>query len=454
MKTILIVDDEANIRESLAGVLSDEGFRVITAESAEDGLESIAEETPDLMLLDIWLPGMDGVDALKIIKERKEDLPVIMISGHGTVETAVKATKFGAYDFLEKPLSLDKVVLTVEHALEQQRLADENRDLLEQARREYKIIGESSSVTELKRDIRRVAPTNSWVLITGEDGTGKELVARNIHIYSNRAQRPFVTCNCGVLSEEELESELFGHEKGAFAGATAFKEGKFDMADGGTLFLDEIGDMSPQMQAKMLKMSKVQSFERLGAKEQVKVDVRVLAASSKDLTKKDIKKGLFNKELYGKLNPMPFNVASLRHRREDIPYFIEYYLKEFSYATGKTKPKIEAKALEILCSYDWPGNVRELRNLIERLLIMNVSEKITCEDIPLYIRGEDASGFPDSTVASMGSAELKEARALFEKEFISKRLREFEGNVSKTAESIGIERSHLYRKIKAYCIKI
>ena len=416
MKTILIVDDEANIRESLAGVLSDEGFRVITAESAEDGLESVAEEAPDLLLLDIWLPGMDGVDALKIIKERKRDLPVIMISGHGTVETAVKATKFGAYDFLEKPLSLDKVVLTVEHALEQKRLADENRDLLEQARREYEIIGESPSVTELKRYIRRVAPTNSWVLITGENGTGKELVARNIHIHSNRAQRPFVTCKCAALSEEGMESELFGHEKGAFAGATAFKQGKFDMADGGTLFLDEIGDMSLQMQAKILKIFKVQSFERLGASEQVKVDVRVLAASSKDLTKKDTKKGLFNKELYGKLNLMPFHVASLRHRCEDIPYFIEYYLKEFSYATGKTKPKIKGKALESLCSYGWPGNVRELKNLIERLLIMNTSKEITCEDIPLYIRGDSG----EVLSASMGSAELKEARALFEKEFISK----------------------------------
>ncbi|MCK4846480.1 MAG: sigma-54-dependent Fis family transcriptional regulator [Deltaproteobacteria bacterium] len=438
MKTILIVDDEVNIRDSLAGVLSDEGFRVLTAESAEDGIESIEKEVPDLLLLDIWLPGMDGVDALKIIKERRKELPIIMISGHGSVETAVTATKFGAYDFLEKPLSLDKVVLTVEHALEQKRLAEENRDLLEQARREHKIIGKSASITGLKQTIKRVAPTNSWVLITGENGTGKELVARNIYIYSNRAQKPFITLNCASIPKEDIERELFG------------KEGRLEMADGGTLFLDEIGEMSLKVQEKMLKISRGESVERPGSSGHVKVDVRVLAASSKDLTRA-IKGGLFIEELYERLNVIPLHVDSLRERTEDIPYFVGHYFKEFSYAIGKAIPTLSDEALEALYSYNWPGNVRELRNVIERLIIMSGSAEVTYADIPLYIRGE---GSCSNEAAHIGDTSLKEARASFEKEFISKKLRDLKGNVSKTAEAIGLERSHLYRKIKAFGIKI
>ncbi len=448
MKNILIVDDEKDIREALEGVFKDEGYGVTIAGSAEEALKKLEAWAPDIMLLDIWLPGMDGIDALKEIKGRYPSLPVIMISGHANIETAVRTTKLGAYDFIEKPLSLDKVILTVEHAIEHKRLTEENSALKLKAQTKYEIIGVSKSIQNLKSDIARVAPSNSWVLITGENGTGKEFVARNIHLFSNRSGRPFIEVNCAAIPEELIESELFGHEKGAFTSAVAQKKGKFDLADKGTIFLDEIGDMSLKTQAKILRILQEQSFERVGGTEQIKVDVRVIAATNKNL-KEQIVKGTFREDLYYRLNVIPFHVTPLRERVEDIPLFIEFFLKEYSRETAREVFIVSADALAVLVNYEWPGNVRELKNLIERLVIMTPSNVITPDDIPSYIKGAT----PAQPKNLFRSTLLKEARRDFEREFISRKLKEFGGNIARTAEAIGIERSHLYRKIKSYGIE-
>ncbi|MBI5454467.1 MAG: sigma-54-dependent Fis family transcriptional regulator [Deltaproteobacteria bacterium] len=448
MKTVLIIDDEQDIREALKGVFRDEGYEVKTSGSAEDALKKLDSAPPDLVLLDIWLPGIDGIEALKEIKARYPNLPVIMISGHANIETAVKTTKLGAYDFIEKPLSLDKVILTAEHALERKRLLEENTALRTKAWHKYDIIGKSKSILGLKSDIARVAPTNSWVLITGENGTGKEFVARNIHLLSNRSGKPFVEVNCAAIPEELIESELFGHEKGAFTSAIAQKKGKFDLSDKGTIFLDEIGDMSLKTQAKILRILQEQSFERVGGTERISVDVRVIAATNKNL-KEQIVKGTFREDLYYRLNVIPFHVPPLRERSEDIPLFIDHFLDEFCRETARERLKVAADSIEMLSAYEWPGNVRELKNVIERLVIMTPGSVITGDDIPSYIKGAG----PIQPRNIFGSALLKEARREFEREFISRKLKEFGGNIAKTAEAIGIERSHLYRKIKSYGIE-
>ncbi len=448
MKTIMVVDDEKEIREALSGVLKDEGFDVVAAGSAEEAFKKLEAKVPELMLLDIWLPGMDGIDALKEIKRVFPSLPVIMISGHANIETAVKTTKLGAYDFIEKPLSLDKVILTVEHAIEQTRLMEENSALRLRALGKYEIIGKSKAVQALKNDIKRVAPTNSWVLITGENGTGKEFVARNIHLLSNRSGKPFIEVNCAAIPEELIESELFGHEKGAFTSAVAQRKGKFDLADKGTIFLDEIGDMSLKTQAKILRILQEQSFERVGGTERISVDVRVIAATNKNL-KEQILKGAFREDLFYRLNVIPFLVPPLRERAEDIPLFIDHFLKEFCRETAKETLTVNKEAMDTLLNYEWPGNVREIKNLIERLVIMTPSNIITTDDIPLYIKGAP----PAQPKNLFRNSLLKEARKDFEREFISRKLKEFGGNISKTAEAIGIERSHLYRKIKSYGIE-
>jgi two-component system nitrogen regulation response regulator NtrX len=422
MKTIMVVDDERDIRESLGGVLSDEGYNVVAPSSAEEGLAEILKNPPDLVLLDIWMPVMDGVDVLTEIKGKYPNLPVIMISGHGSIETAVKTTKLGAYDFIEKPLSIDKVVLTIEHALEQKRLLEENIALREKARENYEIIGNSEAIQKLREDIQKVSPTNSWVLITGENGTGKEIVARNIHLFSERFAKPFVAVNCAAIPEELIESELFGHEKGAFTGAVSRKKGKFDMADGGTLFLDEIGDMSLKTQAKVLRILQERNFERVGGTEKISVDVRVVAATNKDL-EEEMRKGNFREDLYYRLNVIPFYIPPVRERAEDIALFV--------------------------INFDWPGNVREIKNLVERLVIMATSGVITLDDLPHYFRGTQHVHEQSLFVPT-----LKEAKRDFEKEFILRKLQEFGGNMAKTAEAIGIERSHLYRKVKSYGIDL
>jgi len=446
--TVMLVDDEKDIRDSLTGVLKDEGYEVVAAANAEEAFKKLEARSPEVVLLDIWLPGMDGTEALKEIKLKHPGIPVIMISGHANIETAVRTTKLGAYDFLEKPLSLDKVVLTVEHAIEHKRLLEENRHLKQKAWAKYEIIGNSQAIQALKSDIERAAPSNSWVLITGENGTGKELVSRNIHLQSNRSGKSFIEVNCAAIPEELIESELFGHEKGAFTGAHQRKAGKFDMADKGTIFLDEIGDMSLKTQAKILPLHQEKSFERVGGTENITVDVRVIAATNKDL-KEEVSKGRFREDLFYRLNVIPFHVPPLRERREDVPLLLSHFLKEFARETAREVPVISKEAVEILCAYRWPGNVRELRNMVERLVIMARSNTITPEDIPSNIKGAQ----PAQSGNLFSGSLLKEARRDFEREFIMRKLKEFGGNIARTAEAIGIERSHLYRKIKSYGIE-
>ena len=446
--TVMLVDDEKDIRDSLTGVLKDVGYEVVAAANAEEAFKKLEARSPEVVLLDIWLPGMDGTEALKEIKLKHPGIPVIMISGHANIETAVRTTKLGAYDFLEKPLSLDKVVLTVEHAIEHKRLLEENRHLKQKAWAKYEIIGNSQAIQALKSDIERAAPSNSWVLITGENGTGKELVSRNIHLQSNRSGKSFIEVNCAAIPEELIESELFGHEKGAFTGAHQRKAGKFDMADKGTIFLDEIGDMSLKTQAKILRVLQEKSFERVGGTENITVDVRVIAATNKDL-KEEVSKGRFREDLFYRLNVIPFHVPPLRERREDVPLLLSHFLKEFARETAREVPVISKEAVEILCAYRWPGNVRELRNMVERLVIMARSNTITPEDIPSNIKGAQ----PAQSGNLFSGSLLKEARRDFEREFIMRKLKEFGGNIARTAEAIGIERSHLYRKIKSYGIE-
>lgn len=446
-RTILIVDDEESILRSLEGILSDEGFEVINAMSGAEAMEKIQEELPDLVLLDIWMPGKDGIETLADIKASYPSLQVVMMSGHGTIETAVKATKVGAYDFIEKPLSLEKLLLSVNNALEYYRLEQEINLLKEKENRKYSITGNSETVTKLKEQIRIVAPTNAWVLISGENGTGKELVAHTIHGMSPRNRKPMVEVNCAAIPEDLIESELFGHEKGAFTGASAMRKGKFDLANEGTIFLDEIGDMSLKAQSKTLRILQEQKFERVGGTRTIKVDVRVLAATNKDL-EAEIEKGTFRDDLYFRLNVIPMRVPPLRVRVEDVPALVDEFQEEFSFRAKIEKKRFSGEAVRILKNYDWPGNVRELKNLVERLMIMTPDEVIQAKDIPYPFNksSEIKGGFESAFML----ASLKEAKVEFEKAFVEKKLLEFKGNISQTAEAIGVERSNLHKKIKAY----
>lgn len=447
MKTILVIDDEQSIRESLKGILQDEGYRPVFAESGEDGLNLLREESPDLILLDIWLPGIDGLETLRQIRADFPEQLVIMMSGHGTIETAVKATKLGAYDFIEKPLSLEKVLLCVENAFKVGQLVEENRSLKQKMAKDCDMIGQSEAIRSLKEQIAIAAPTSGWVLITGENGTGKELVARASHNLSKRRGKPFVEVNCAAIPEELIESELFGHEKGAFTGATAMRKGKFDQAHEGTLFLDEIGDMSLKTQAKILRILQERKFERVGGSRTIEVDVRVIAATNKDL-EEEIEQGNFRQDLYYRLNVLPFHVPPLRERCEDIPLLVQHFLTHFCNQEGRPIKTMDPAALDALMNYSWPGNVRELKNLVERLVIMIQEDTITRAHLPEAVLGTSAI----STVAST-AATLKEAREQFEKDFIRQKLEEFEGNISRTAEAIDMERSNLHRKLKAFGIE-
>jgi two-component system nitrogen regulation response regulator NtrX len=446
-RTILVVDDEESIIQSLDGILTDEGFDVVSAKDGASALGMIEEDTPELVLLDIWMPGMDGIEVLTKIKESSPTLPVVMMSGHGTIETAVTATKLGAYDFIEKPLSLEKILLCIHNALDYSRLEEEISLLKEKEERKYKITGSSEAIVELKEQIRVVAPSNAWVLITGENGTGKEIVAHAIHRQSKRADKPMIEMNCAAIPEELIESELFGHEKGAFTGAGGKKKGKFDLAHEGTLFLDEISDMSLKAQSKTLRILQEQKFERVGGSRTIHIDVRVLAATNKDL-KAEIEKGSFRDDLYFRLNVIPINVPPLRERREDIPELMDEFLREMSLRTNLELKEFSEKAISTLRNYHWPGNVRELKNLVERLVIMTPEKTIHARDIPPPFNKASEVKEVAETFLSEGS--FKEAKMRFEKEFIERKLREFNGNISQTAEAIGIERSNLHKKIKAY----
>lgn len=448
--SVLVVDDKENIRKSLKGALGDEGYKVLVASNGTEALEKIKEETPDVVLLDIWMPGPDGIEVLRRIKEEKPELPVIIISGHGTIETAVKATKLGAYDFIEKPLSIDKLLLVLSRALEHRRLAETNKALRARIIQAEEILGNSEAIRKLKEDIERVAPTDGWVLITGENGTGKELVARQIHFKSNRREQPFVDVNCAAIPEELIESELFGHEKGAFTGATERKRGKFDLAHRGSIFLDEIADMSLKTQAKILRILQEQKFERVGGAEPIQIDVRVIVATNKNL-EEEISAGRFREDLYYRLNVIPLHVPPLRERVEDIPIFVEHFLAEFSRRVGVKKKKMSPDAMKMLSAYHWPGNVRELKNVVERLVIMTAGTEITVKNLPPPIVEEQpSSGEGDPYRAPS----LKEAKLVFEREYLFQKLRQYGNNISKTAEAIGIERSSLHRKIKNYGIEI
>jgi two-component system nitrogen regulation response regulator NtrX len=456
-ETILIVDDEESVRKSLADVMRDEGYNVMTAASGKEGLDLLNDTQPSLALLDIAMPEMDGIETLRRFKELRPDMQVIMVTGHGTIDTAVKTTKMGAYDFLIKPPELAHLILVVKHGLEEYRLREENQSLKRSIERRYEIVGESEKIGALKHQIALAGPTNGWVLIHGESGTGKELVARAIHRASKRASGPFVEVNCAAIPQELIESELFGHEKGSFTGATGMKRGKFELADNGTIFLDEIADMSLATQAKVLRVLEGQEFQRVGGTRMLKADMRVIAASNKDLAD-EIKKGTFREDLYYRLNVLPLDVPPLRERPDDIPRLVRHFLQEISSEYGQKPKTIDDDALALFVRYQWPGNVRELRNSIERLIIMAPGSNLTVRDVPLPISSAQTEKRPAAarsiTVRILKSATLKDVRAEFEREFITQRLMENNGNVSKTADAIGAERSNLHRKIKALGIEI
>jgi two-component system nitrogen regulation response regulator NtrX len=444
---ILIVDDEPAIQKALRDVLEDEGYRVRAVGSGADALKAVTDEAPDLVFLDIWMPRMDGLEALAELRRLRPEAPVVMISGHGTIETAVKATRLGAYDFIEKPLSLEKTLLTVTRALEHGRLERENTALRAQLGERTEIIGDSEPMRALRDQIGTAAPSNGRVLIHGENGSGKELVARAIHAQSARRLRPFVEVNCAAIPEDLIESELFGHERGAFTHALARRRGKFEVADGGTLFLDEIGDMSLKTQAKVLRALEEQAFERVGGRERLRVDVRVIAASNRDLPML-IGQGAFREDLFYRLNVIPIEVPPLRARKEDVPSLVDHFVRAACADNGKRLKTVAPGALTYFMTYDWPGNVRELRNMVERLVIMVPADAIGAEDLPppLRARGETAAAAPGD------GKPLKEARDGFERAYILAELRAQDWNMTRTAERLGIERSHLYRKIRAYGI--
>jgi two-component system, NtrC family, nitrogen regulation response regulator NtrX len=445
--TILIVDDEPGVRAALGGVLRDEGYLVDAVSSGEECLERVTRGPVDLIVLDVWLPGMDGLATLARLRERQVDASVVLISGHGNIESAVRAIKMGAFDFVEKPLSLDKTVLVIRNALHQRRLEAENRALRARVDRTQTMVGESYAMRQLREQVAMAAPTNGRVLIYGENGTGKELVARTIHALSRRRAAAFIEVNCAAIPEELIESELFGHVRGAFTGAVSDRRGKFELADGGTIFLDEIGDMSVKTQAKVLRVLQEQTVDAVGGKSSIKVDVRVLAATNKDL-QAEIRAGRFREDLYFRLNVIPIFVPPLRDRDTDIPLLAEHFMAELAREYGRRSKHLDPGAATGLRSYRWPGNVRELRNVIERLMIMVPGDTITLADLEFLEGAAMAAAEPNGTPPLT----LHDARERFEREFILRALAAQQGNISRTAEILGVERSNLYRKMRAFGI--
>ena len=449
MPSILIVDDEPGVRSALGGVLRDEGYSVDAVESGEACLDRLSRRVFDVVVLDVWLPGMDGLATLARMRERQVDSQVVIISGHGSVESAVRAIKMGAFDFVEKPLSLEKTVLAVRNALRQRHLEAENLALRARVDAQHTMVGESGVMMRLREQVAMAAPTNGRVLIFGENGTGKELVARNIHALSLRRSGPFVEVNCAAIPEELIESELFGHVRGAFTGAVADRRGKFELAHGGTIFLDEIGDMSLKTQAKVLRVLQEQVMEAVGGSTRIRVDARVLAATNKDL-RAEIRAGRFREDLYFRLNVVPISVPPLRERRDDIPVLADHFMAMLAREYGRRAKRFEADAVEALQRYAWPGNVRELRNVIERLMIMVPGDRVTSRDL-LFL--DQAAG---AVVAIDGAIEpvmpLHAARDDFERQYILRALAAHHGNISRTAEALGVERSNLYRKMRSFGI--
>ncbi len=442
---VLVVDDEPGIRESLKGVLEDEGYTCEAVDSGEQCLLELARQPYDVVLLDVWMGGMDGLETLARIQEKPlEDRPeIVIISGHGTIETAVKATKLGAFDFLEKPLTIEKVTVVLNNAVQQRRLELELMRLKESGGAKLRIIGDSVPMKALRQQLGLMAATNGRVLIFGESGTGKELIAHAIHAASARSHEAFVEVNCAAIPEELIESELFGHRRGSLAGALDDKIGKLQKADGGTLFLDEVGDMSLKTQAKVLRAFDEQRFEPVGASESIQVDVRVVASTNKNL-EEEIERGNFREDLFYRLNVVPFHVPPLRERIEDVRLLADYFLKEFTTAYGRKPKTLTEDAMRTLEEYPWPGNVRELRNLMERIVIMNPQSGIDARHIPL---DRSRRAVFDRPMERFGS--LQDVREAAEREYILKKLEEAKGNVTRAAELLGLERSHLYRKMKA-----
>ena len=440
--SILIVDDESGIRESLGALLREEGFETLEVSSAEECLALLEERHFDLVLLDVWLPKMDGLEALDRIQSRDDAPMVVMISGHGNIETAVRATKLGAFDFVEKPLSIEKISLVLRNAVEYLRLETENRRLRAELEERHQILGVSIPMKALRQQIALTAPTNGRVLIYGESGTGKELVARALHDSSSRSTMPFVEVNCAAIPEELIESELFGHRKGSFTGASEDKTGKFQKADAGTLFLDEVGDMSLKTQAKVLRVLEEQRVEPIGSSQPVTVDVRVIAATNKKLDE-EIARNQFREDLFYRLNVIPFYVPALRERTEDVPILARHFLGEFCQEYGRKPKEFSPAALDVLMGYPWPGNVRELKNLVERLVIICPSTRIEPHHLPPEVfRG--ASKSPQKPYES-----LHEARSAYEREFVLRKLEENRWNMTRAAHALGLERSHLYRKMRS-----
>ena len=447
--TILIVDDEPGVRSALTGVLHDEGYAVEAVATGEACLDRMTRGPVDLIVLDVWLPGMDGLVTLQRLRERQVDAQVVLISGHGNIESAVRAIKLGAFDFVEKPLSLEKTVLVIRNALRQRKLEAENRALRARVDKTQTMVGESYAIRQLREQVAMAAPTNGRVLIYGENGTGKELVARTVHQLSKRRTGPFIEVNCAAIPEELIESELFGHVRGAFTGAVSDRRGKFEAADGGTLFLDEIGDMSVKTQAKVLRVLQEQTLEPIGGTQRIRVDTRVIAATNKDL-QSEIRAGHFREDLYFRLNVIPIFVPPLRERQEDIPLLADHFTTEFAREYGRRLKRFEPGARVALQQYPWPGNVRELRNVIERLMIMAPADAISVADLGFL----DPSGMirPVGEATAAERLTLHEARDRFERELILRTLAEQQGNMSRTAEVLGVERSNLYRKMKAFGI--
>ena len=444
-KTILVADDEAGIRDSLRRLLEYEKYRVVLAEDGQTALQKADGEVVDLVLLDIKMPGMDGMEVLPRLHKTRSDLPVVIISGHGTIQTAVEATRLGAFDFIEKPIDADRILLVIRNGLERGKLLRENISLKKEIGRKTRIIGEHPEMIATMETLEKVAPTNARVLIMGENGTGKELVARAIHEMSARAKEAFVEVNCAAIPEELIESELFGHEKGAFTGAVARRVGKFQMADGGTLFLDEIGDMSQSAQAKVLRVLQDSQFERVGGTQTMRVDVRVIAATNKDLTE-EVRTGRFREDLFYRLNVVPITVPPLRKRVADLPSLIDYFLETTAQELGQRPKKLSARAMARLREYNWPGNIRELENLIERLVILTQQPTIDVDDLPALgpSKNVEQEYFDKETYN-----EFKDA---MEKRFFLEKLKTYGYNVSKTARRLGMQRSNLYKKLEKYGI--
>ncbi len=457
MNHVLIVDDEGEIRESLEGILREEGYLVTTCATATEALELVRDADYDVVLLDIWLPDRDGLETLGEIR-RMEDasIPeVVIISGHGTIEAAVRATKLGAYDFLEKPLSLDRTLIVVNNAMRARQMREDNAEFARQLAVKGNVTGQSVAMKALRQQIQLMAPTNGRVLIFGESGTGKELIGRAMHSASLRKDRPFVELNCAAIPEDYIESELFGYRHGAVQGSPQEKRGTFERADGGTLFLDEVGDMSLKTQAKVLRALDEQRFLPVGASHPVHVDVRVIAATNKDL-EEEIARGNFREDLFYRLNVIPFYVPPLRDRKEDIPLLVKEFLEEFGTRYGRPHMEMTEEALGALRQYHWPGNVRELRNLVERVLILNPKvQRIEKKHLPLLVyRGPKLTESGRLNTKTEEFSSLVEAREAYEREFILKKLDEVHGNVSRAAEGLGLERSHLYRKMKALGVNV